>query len=426
MTDDNDFSRRKFIHTSAITGGVALFISSFPWLKCLADDKSGKEKRHLKVAFIGTGDRGFTLMANMLCFSKNDNISIVAVCDNYEPNLKRAVAYLNGEGNAYSDYRELFDKEQLDGVVIATPPTSHADPAIEALSRGINVFCEKAWARALSETKRMWDAYQASGKILQIGHQRMFDPKYLKTYQMIKDGAIGEITHMHAYWHRHGNWRRPVPEGHPELERKINWCLYKELSAGLHTEFETHQVHVANWFLDSAPIQVMGAGGINYYKNTEREVDDNISVIFTYPNGAHLIYDSINSNKHYGLEEKFMGPGGAIEVEQNRIYYENARGASSIEKLINDIENSVFDMVPIGGATWIPETAEKARGEVIYPRWKSEETMLQLQAFAGFIRNGGFPAEFTRQTYYATVWSLLAEQSIDENRILTLPEEYKI
>jgi len=121
-----------------------------------------------------------------------------------------------------------------------------------------------------------------------------------------------------------------------------------------------------------------------------------------------------------------MGPGGTLELEKNRLYYESAKGASAIEKLINDIENSVFDVVPIGGATWIPETADKARGEVIFPRWKSEETMLQLVAFAGFIREGGFPEEFTRQTYYATVWSLLAEQAMDENRILTLPEEYKI
>ena len=422
--EDNNFSRRDFLRTSAAAGSSALLLSSLPWLKVIAADNAKKEKRHLKIAFIGVGDRGTTLLENMLFFSKGDNISIVAVCDNYEPYLKRAMDMLNGKAKAYTNYMELLNNEQLDGVVIATPPTLHAGPTIEALNRGINVFCEKAWARTIADSKRMWDAYKASGKILQIGHQRMFDPKYIKAYQMVQEGAIGEITHMRAYWHRHGDWRRHVPEGVPD--RQINWRLYKDLSAGLHAELETHQVHVSNWFLGEAPIQVMGAGGINYYKNTGREVDDNISAIFTYPNGSHLIYDSINSNKHYGLEEEIMGPGGTLELEKNRLYYENAKGASSIEKLINDIENSVFDVVPIGGATWIPETADKARGEVIFPRWKSEETMLQLVAFAGFIREGGFPEEFTRQTYYATVWSLLAEQAMDENRILTLPEEYKI
>ena len=420
-------SRRDFLKNSAAIGSSTLILSSFPWLKSIAEEKFETSKKELKIAFIGLGDRGTALLDNMLAFAEKDNISIVALCDNYEPNLQRAISKLSGKTRPYTDYEQLlYKEEQLDAVIVATPLTQHAHIVIDALNKGINVFCEKAWARTLPDVKRMWNAYQKSGKILQIGHQRMFDPKYLKAYQMVKDGAIGEITHMHAYWHRHGDWRRPLPKGHPELERQINWRLYKDLSAGLHTELETHQVHVANWFMNAEPIQVMGAGGINYYRNTEREVDDNISVIFTYPNGAHLIYDSINSNKHYGLEEKIMGPKGTLEIEQNRVYFENEKGASSIEKLINDIENSVFDVVPIGGATWIPETAEKNRGEVIYPRWKSEETMLQLVAFANFIRKGEFPAEITRQAYYATMWSLLAEKAIEENKILTLPEEYKI
>lgn len=88
----------------------------------------------------------------------------------------------------------------------------------------------------------------------------MFAPKYLKVIEMIRAGQLGKIGQIRAFWHRNGIWRQPVPPDHPELERKLNWRLYREYSAGLITELASHQIQVANCMLDTAPVSVCGTG----------------------------------------------------------------------------------------------------------------------------------------------------------------------
>ena len=107
--------------------------------------------------------------------------------------------------------------------------------------------------------------------------------------EFIRAGQLGNITQIRAYWHRNNDWRRTVPS--PELEKKINWRLYKEFSCGLMTELASHQIQVANWALGEFPDKIMGAGSINYWKDG-REVHDNVNLVYTYPGGTQLIYDS--------------------------------------------------------------------------------------------------------------------------------------
>ena len=159
-----------------------------------------------------------------------------------------------------------------------------------------------------------------TGKILQIGHQRLFDPKYIDGIQRIRNGELGKLGQIRAYWHRNANWRRPVPEGKPHLEKKINWRLYRDSSAGLITELASHQIQVANWAVGEPPVSVMGAGSIVYWKDG-REVYDNVALIYTYRNGMQFIYDSMISNKKYGLEEQIMGDKGTMELEVNKHYF---------------------------------------------------------------------------------------------------------
>lgn len=414
-------NRREFLKEISFLAGSATLLSMVPWVKAFAQEngRTIAPSDRVRVGVIGVGDRGRALLLNL---QEIENVEVAAVCDDYEPNYQRAIELTGGKAKAFYDYREMLGMKDLDAVVVATPLHLHAHIVIDFLHAGVHVFCEKSMARTLEDCNRMADAHFATGKILQIGHQRLFNPVYLNALERVKAGEIGEILQVRAYWHRNGNWRRPVPS--PELERKINWRLYSEYSAGLMTELASHQVQVANWFIDKVPVTVQGSGSICYWKDG-REVYDHVAVIYNYDNGAKCLYDSFIANKHYGLEEQIQGDKGTIEPEINRIYFENPPKAPGIRQLIHSIEKGIFETIPIGGATWIPETAVPYRGSIIAP-YDNNDTLLQMIGFIKAVRNGKpYPGLF-REGYHASIAALLGLQAMDNNEIVVWPEQYKI
>jgi hypothetical protein len=130
------------------------------------------------------------------------------------------------------------------------------------------------------------------------------------------------------------------------MEKVINWRLYSEFSAGLTTEFASHQVDVANWLLGTHPDSVCGYGGVDWYQDG-RDTQDNIHLIFNYKvpiidrdeygrprreNGdqgkvlykkegervalrnVRFTYNSLMQNAHLRSSEMILGEYGTIEV----------------------------------------------------------------------------------------------------------------
>jgi predicted dehydrogenase len=257
----------------------------------------------------------------------------------------------------------------------------------------------------------------------------MFDPRYIEAVKLIQDGEIGKITQIRAYWHRNNDWRRPVPEGHPELEKKINWRLYQAFSGGLMTELASHQIQVANWFKNDVPVQVMGKGSINYWKDG-REVYDNVALVYSYADGTQFVYDSLTSNRHYGLEEQIMGDKGTLEMEVNKKYPEEKYlpKPPGIVQLINDIQRDVFSQsIAILGSSWVPELKIQKEGVAIADKQDDfSETKMELEAFVDTVREGKPVEGVFEQGYWATVWALLGLQAMDEQTIVTLPDYLKL
>ena len=281
---------------------------------------------------------------------KNPKVEIVALCDIYQPSIDEALK-LAPKAKVYGNYQEVLEDKNVDAILVATPLSAHYKIVMDAFDAGKHIFCEKSIGYTMEECYHIYQKHRSTGKIFFTGQQRLFDPRYIKAMEMIHAGLLGEINSIRAYWFRNNDWRRPVPS--PDLERKINWRLYKEYSCGLVTELATHQLQVGNWALRMLPEKVAGMGDIVYWKDG-REVYDSINLIYHYPNGVKMTYESMIANKFYGLEEEIMGSKGTMEPEKGKYYFEDVglRNARLNYRQIDGghlMENIIYNELRIRG-----------------------------------------------------------------------------
>ena len=133
----------------------------------------------------------------------------------------------------------------------------------------------------------------------------------------------------------------------------------------------------------------------------------------------------MTSNAHYGFEEQILGSKGTMELEVGRIYSENPPPAPGIRQLVNNIEHKIFDPLPLGGKSWIPETASKNSGEYIYGEdLKDDGTFLQMEGYVQMVRENRHSDMLLREAYYASVASVLGNEAIKRGEMITWPEEF--
>lgn len=411
-------SRREFLKNIGMTGAGVLLAAS-PWLSAFSEAvNTSNEKCRLGV--IGPGSRGRFLMSFLV---QNPKVDIVALCDIYQPSIDEALK-LAPKAKVYGDYRELLENNNIDAILVATPLSSHCKIVMDAFDAGKHVFCEKTIGFTMEECFRMYNKHRSTGKIFFTSQQRLFDPRYIKAMEMIHAGTFGEINAIRTFWYRNGDWRRPVPSAN--LERQINWRLYKEYSKGLMTELACHQLQIGSWALNKLPEKVMGHGAITYWKDG-REVYDNVSCLYVFDDGVKMTFDSVISNQFYGLEEQIMGNLGTVEPEKGKYYFESIPPAPGFLQMINDWENKLFNTLPFAGTSWAPETANENKGELILgERPKSDGTSLLLEAFVEAVITRKQPARIAEEGYYASMLCLLGHQALQEEKTLYFPDEYKI
>ena len=411
-------SRRDFLKNVGLAGG-GLLLSASPWLSAFSQRKETMGNR-ARLGIIGPGSRGRFLMSFL---TKNPKAEIVALCDIYQPSLDKALE-LAPNAKVYRDSRALLDDPTIDAVLVTTPLDRHYQMAMDVLDAGKHLFCEKALCYTIPECYEVYQKFKSGNRVFFIGQQRLFDPRYIKVMSMVHDGVFGEINAIRAYWYRNNDWRRPVPS--PELERLINWRLYREHSKGLMTELACHQLQTGTWALKRIPDRVMGHGALTYWKDG-REVDDNVTCIYIYDNGVKMTYDSVISNKFYGLEEKILGKKGTVEPEKGKFYFEEVEPAPAFMRLVSDIENTLFDAVPFAGTSWEPESADANTGYYILGKSpKTDGTSLMLDAFVEAVITGKQPKGIAEEAYYASTLCLLGYQAMEEGGMLSFPDAYKL
>jgi predicted dehydrogenase len=255
----------------------------------------------LKVGLIGLGSMGRTHLDNYIRLeAEGYPVKLVAICDIDETkftgklvdgNMGTAASrYDLSKYKIYTDIDEMLEKEELDYIDTPLPTYIHAETAVKALNKGINVFCEKPMALNAEQCQAMIDAAKNNGKKLMIGQCLRFWPAYEYLKSCVDDERYGKV--VSAYFFRGG--------GTP-LWSYQNWLLNKEKSGGCLLDQHVHDVDTINWIF----------GKPEYVSTIARNVIpgsgyDAVSTNYVYPDGKVVnAQDDWTINGDFGFQMTF-------------------------------------------------------------------------------------------------------------------------
>ena len=367
----------------------------------------------VRIGVIGPGSRGKELIRQMLHVP---GVSIAAVCDVYEPRFAQVDVLVGHPVPRTKDYRELLGRSDIDAVCIASPLVFHSEHVLAALRSGRPVYGEKALAFMPDECQQVLREATQPGRIFQIGHEYRYASWVQEAIQKIRAGAIGEPTHVYAYWHRNNDWRRPVPS--PELEHLINWRLYRESSGGLLTELGSHHIDIANWVFEASPTRTMGTTSIVKYRDG-RTVGDNVQSVFEYSGGRRLFFSSLTDNAKDGNQLWVYGTEGSmlITIEDATLYYEpQAKHHSEANAEI--IQHGITT-----GASYSTQNEMPYRGpgEKLSVAKTEDPTLAACRAFIQCVRTKQQPFANAHMGFASAVASSVADKAVYAGEAQSIP-----
>ena len=290
----------------------------------------------IHVALLGAGEQGQVLMNACL---KIPGLRFKAVCDIWtsynQQRSSRILKKYKHDVNTYEDYREMLSSEtDLDAVIIATPDFWHADHTVACLEAGLHVYCEKEMSNTLEGARRMAEAARKTGKLLQIGHQRRSNPRYLHCYRkLIREAKLlGRMTSVNGQWNRAVQPDLGWPQryaidrgvlkkyGFNSMHEFRNWRWYRGLGGGPIVDLGSHQIDIFNWFLDARPKSVQASGGTDYYDRATHEWYDTVMAIYEYETRQGTVrayYQTLTTNSSEGYFENFLGDQGTLHISES-------------------------------------------------------------------------------------------------------------
>jgi predicted dehydrogenase len=304
-------TRREMLKTSTILGAGALFLPS----GVLTRGESPNEK--LNIAFIGLGNQGKFQLDNL--GRMRNEVNFVALCDVNDTMAGKAYGDHPG-AKKYYDFRKMFDdmENSIDAVAISTPDHTHYHATMRALRCGKHVYLEKPMARTIYECRNITTTAAEMNVATQLGCQRHAMPNMIRVVELVKSGAIGDVTEVHSWitgtrgmpeipaattappdtlkWDL---WLGPCPKDWKySVSKNINpngkevgthapywWRFWWDFGTGETGNWACHILDIPYWALDlKYPIKVSASGPDIDPERTPKEMH----VIYDYPARGNL------------------------------------------------------------------------------------------------------------------------------------------
>jgi predicted dehydrogenase len=323
--------RRQFLQAAAAALAVPRFI---PANVLAAAGANGR----IRVGLIGTGNRPQDLLKES---PPELRFASLVDCDLRQIAAYRKWAQESCPGKLpetcpqYQDYREMLDKEKLDGVIVATPTHVRVLVCLHAMQTGLDVYAEKPLTLTIEEGQYLIRAERKYGRVFQTGTQQRSIPINNFGSDLVRQGAIGKVHTVLCpnfigpeirsdlageaapaemnwdAWCQQAALVPYSPQLHPGLGKWGRWRDYDGGGLGWGvTGWGAHafdQVQRALGTDNTDPEEVWPEGG-----------GPNCPVTLRYPGGT-LLKLSLPKGKGPGLGAIFIGDQGKIEINRNRV-----------------------------------------------------------------------------------------------------------
>lgn len=309
-----------------------------------ATSKNNSSADKFRIGFIGTGSRGFGAHVKTVTKLANEGepIELVAVCDVYKVNVDQAAKHIEKNlkvaPTKYVDYREMLEKEDLDAVCIGTPDHWHHRQTLDALNKGLHVYCEKPMTKTVEEAVDVYQTWKKSGKVMQVGVQSTSLPVWKKANELLNEGKLGKVLMYQTEFFRNsamGQWRyyRLDPEMTP---KNIDWKLWLGSEEGLtdYVDFDREKyrqwrrfwpygsgmftdlfVHRTTSMLKATglrfPGRVVGAGGL-FVEYDGRQVPDVATVVADFKEGVQGLVTATMACQNTPIRQLIRGRFGSF------------------------------------------------------------------------------------------------------------------
>jgi predicted dehydrogenase len=335
-----DVSRREFLGIGAAVTGTALaskaiLLDPGP---AFASPSPVAASDRVRFGMIGIGMQGSSLLENAI---QLPGVECAAACDLYDGRHTLAKELVNPGLPTTRNYAELLDNKEIDCVVAAVPDHWHKQIVIDALNAGKDIYCEKPMSHNALDGVEMVLAAQRTGRIVQIGSQRVSSSICAKAKELVAQGVLGEVTMVEGSLGRNdpnGAWEYPppsdlspqtldwetwqgtVPKRPFDPYTFARWRCWKEYGTGVAGDLLVHLISGMQYILgiNEAPKQVMAMGGILRWKDG-RNMPDVHASLFEY--GQVPVYMRLNLGCETPEIYRFMGSKGILEVTEKAVAF---------------------------------------------------------------------------------------------------------
>ncbi|MEL6107523.1 MAG: Gfo/Idh/MocA family oxidoreductase [Planctomycetota bacterium] len=286
----------------------------------------------LRVGLIGAGNRAKWLTRALS--RESDRAELVAVCDCYLPQIDALAAdntknpKAGDSWNRYQNYERMFEQEDLDAVMIATPDHVRVRAAIIACAKGLDIYAEKPLSFSIPEGRALVNAVRKHKRVLQVGTQQRSTPINQYACEFVREGGLGKVSTILVKNYSgsrpaSGLEQQPIPEGmdwnrfcdqakpldyHEQVQRR--WRNFDSFTGGPICDRGSHaldMVHLAMGWENVSPTRIEPTTDAKAYWDR--------GVRLYYPDGTVIRLESSVGPAFGGI---FIGQSGKIEINRGR------------------------------------------------------------------------------------------------------------